>query len=107
MKKQFYTLLGILVFLFAFSSGVEIKVDVHSAENETGNAQITITVLQGEPEFTYLLCDKEPWDGGQIIEKTKPVLTKTHTFKNIEPGTYFIAVRDKSKSLKGEYISIK
>jgi len=107
MKQKFYIFLFVSLFLLAFSDGgVDITINVQPSEDNS-TSDILITVVQGEPEFSYYLCDKEPWSGGTIIKEKGPVHDQHHVFKNIDHGTYFVAVRDKNKSLKGEYITIK
>ncbi len=108
MKKYFYTLLGIIFFLFAFSKGIEIDIAVQPVDNKANKNNITITVMQGEPDLTYSLYDKEPWtQGGTLIKKSAPIPDYSYTFHNINKGTYYILVIDGKNNLKGRYITMK
>lgn len=75
---------------------MEVKSKVDSIIISGSTANIELTVSGGSSPYTFLLYDKEPWDGGNLIEKTAEINETTHVFTVKSAGRYYVAVRDKS-----------
>jgi len=98
-----------LVFLttaFIYCQNITYEYSVKYNNTASGvTADITLTVTSGTPGFTYYLTTNHPYKA-EIILKSGPVKKKSHTFKDVKPGAYYIKVEDRSGEQTGRTIII-
>lgn len=78
--------------------------------NESGpgksDAEILISTEGEKPPYIYQLFDKEPWNGGKEIAKSKKTIESKYVFKNLKPGSYFICATDNEDNSDCDIIRI-
>ena len=107
MKKILILLcLSILTTCFIYSQNIQYEYKVEYNRDASGvNADITITVKAGTPDFTYYLTTNHPVHG-EVLMKSEPTKKKSYTFKGVKPGKYFIKIADKSGEQTGNSVII-
>lgn len=69
-------------------------------------ANITVTVIKGEPEFTFYLMTNDLLKG-EVLMQSEPTNKKSYTFKNVNPGKYLLKITDNTGIQTGKTIIIK
>lgn len=106
--KKILALLCLMYFATAFIHGQNIKYEYSVTYNRSSSgitADITVTVTSGTPEFTFYLTTNHPYKS-EVLMKSGPARKKTHTFKDVKPGSYFIKIEDKSGEQTGRTLII-
>ena len=70
---------------------INVKVDYTEVSEAIFN--LTVTVDNQQPDYSFKLYDKEPWKGGEVIKESKKT-DYSCLFKKIPAGSYFIVVRN-------------
>ena len=100
-------LFAIVLSASLFSQAIQYEVKVKYKNSPTGiTADITVTVRKGEPSFTYYLMTNDPVKG-RVLMQSEPAVGKTHVFKGVKPGKYFLKIEDKMGLPAGRTIEIK
>ena len=111
MKKNFLrlTLFALLIvsFLPLSAQDMQIKVKADTILVPGGSCNIELNVTGGVAPYTYMLFDKEPWEGGRQLEKVASVYETSHTFTVQNAGSYIIAISDGKELTKFFTITIK
>jgi hypothetical protein len=108
MKKLYFLLL--LFYLVAaplFSQ--EIKYEIKTKYNTTSTAvtaNITVTVKEGEPGFTYYLMTNDPMNG-KVLMQSDANSGKSYVFRDVKPGKYFVKIVDNMGLPAGKTVEIK
>lgn len=76
---------GILLFngLNAQKLDFSIKSD-STIFNNSKLFSIIVEVTKGNGPYSFYLCDKEPWLGGEILEQYHNIFTPSYTFSNLQ-----------------------
>ena len=106
MKLAFIALL-IPVFLSMNAQDLEIKIKADTILLPGGSCVVELNISGGVAPYTYMLFDKEPWEGGKTIEKSGSVYDLTHSFTISEVGSYLVVVRDRNDLTKMIFVKIK
>ena len=102
----------LLVFAFmasASSFGQAIQYDIKIKYNRSAapvTADITVTVKEGHPGFTYMLMTNDPVKG-EILAQSGSHAGKSYVFRNVKPGKYFVKIVDTQGLPAGKTIEIK
>jgi hypothetical protein len=108
MKKLYVLLLlSSLVAVPLFSQAIQY--DIKTKYNTTATevtANITVTVKQGEPGFTYYLMTNDPMNG-KVIMQSEANTGKTYVFRDVKPGKYFVKIVDNMGLPAGKTVEIK
>ena len=112
--KKFILLSFFGIFLYAGAQGqtADFKMKVDSFRRKPLKT-LQVTIFQGKPDFTISIYKidttlNDPFSG---IKRNSPVAKQngsqltTYTFPNLENGTYYIEVTDKTKLPKGKSIT--
>jgi hypothetical protein len=91
--------------LYSQTFQYEVKVKYNQSAGET-SAEIKVTATKGEGSFTFSLMTNDPIHG-QVLMKSEPLKSKTHTFRNVKPGKYFVKVEDSAGNQAGKTVNIK
>ena len=65
-----------------------------------------MVVKAGDPTFTYFLMTNDPMKG-EIIEQSEPTRDKSHVFRDVKPGKYFVKIEDNLGLPAGKTETIK
>lgn len=107
MKKYLFILLLPLVMsasLFAQASGYDVTVSYH--RDAAGiTADITVTVDEGTPSFTYFLMTNDPVHG-TVIQQSEKTGRRKYTFRDVKPGKYFLKIEDGTGKQTGKTVRI-
>jgi len=108
MKKLYILLL--LCYLVAaplFSQAIryEIKTKYNNTEAAI-TANITVTVKEGEPGFTYFLMTNDPIKG-EVIMQSEADAGKSYVFRDVKPGKYFVKIVNNMGLPAGKTVEIK
>jgi predicted phage tail protein len=79
-------------------------VDASSRVAEDGAIQIE--VHSSGSNFTYMLYDKEPWNGGKKLDADTES-GETYSFMDLKSGNYYVCVQNKDEVTKCANVSIK
>jgi hypothetical protein len=106
--KKIIPLLVLSLLLSASLHAQVIKYDiqikyVHEASGTT--ADITVTVLEGQPGFTYYLMTNDPIKG-EVLAKSEKTRKKTWVFRGVRPGKYFLKIEDSTGIQAGKTVNI-
>jgi hypothetical protein len=108
MKKLYVLLLlSLLVAAPLFSQAIRYEIKTkynHTATVVTAN--ITVTVKEGEPGFTYYLMTNDPVNG-EVLMQSGANAGKSYVFRDVKPGKYFIKIVDNMGLPAGKTIEIK
>lgn len=105
MKSNFLKL-GIFTFLIIgfqslYSQDLEVKiVKADSIITPGGKCTVEVSVSGGVAPYSFMLYDNEPWEGGNLLEKSSVTNEMTHSFTIVSAGRYLVAVRDKNNFTK-------
>lgn len=77
---------------------------IHEGSEVT--ADVTVTVIKGEPDFSFFLMTNDPLKG-EVLMQSEPSGKKSHTFKNVKPGRYLLKITDQTGIQTGKTIIIK
>lgn len=86
--------------LFSQVSGIDISVSVHGAA-----ADITVTVQEGTPSFTYFLMTNDPVHG-TVLQQSEKTGKRKYTFRDIKPGKYFLKIEDGNGVQSGKTVRV-
>jgi|WetSurMetagenome_2_1015567.scaffolds.fasta_scaffold664345_2 hypothetical protein len=67
---------------------------------------IQIQTDRADSEYDYLLYDKEPWNGGKLLDEKK-TSEQEAAFTSLGAGHYYVCVRNSSKVSRCQDITIK
>jgi hypothetical protein len=107
MKKYLFTLLLPLVLsvpLFSQASGYDITVS-YNRDAAGLTADITVTVHEGTPSFTYFLMTNDPVHG-TVIQQSEKTGKRKYTFRDVKPGKYFLRIEDGTGTQTGKTVRI-
>ncbi len=89
------SLILITVFFSNFITTENLDFSTEVIQISSDRIDVAVTILTGEPEFTYSLWDAEPWENGNEIETSGKTNSLNYTFSNLNRKPYFIVVSDK------------
>jgi len=93
------------VSLFAQVSGYTITVTRQG--NDAGRlADITVTVDDGKPMFTYFLMTNDPVHG-KVLQQSEQTGKRKFVFRNVEPGKYFLRIEDGTGIQTGKTVRVE
>jgi len=98
-------LIPVLIPLNAQDLSIKIKADSILAPG--GSCVVELIVSGGVAPYTYKLYDKEPWEGGVLLQKSSSTFDLTYSFSIQNAGSYLIAVSDNKELTKFFTITIK
>ena len=78
---------------------IDVTIDYESIDSENQNT-VTIKVSANNPNYIYLLYDKEPWDGGTKIEQSEPIPDNEYKYYSLSSGNYVVCVSDNTLHTK-------
>jgi len=89
------------------SQAIRYEIRVKYKNSPSGiTADITVLVKEGTPNFTYYLMTNDPMKG-RVLMQSDPSRDKSHVFKGVAPGKYFIKIEDDLGLPAGKTIEIK
>jgi hypothetical protein len=107
MKKLYVVLLfSYLVLAPMFSQAIQYEIKTkynHTAVTVTAN--ITVTVKEGEPGFTYYLMSNDPMKG-EVLMQSEANAGKTYVFRDVKPGKYFVKIVNSQGLPAGKTVEI-
>ena len=108
MKKTLLLLCFSLLLSVALSAQVlKFETEItYLHEGSAVTAQVTVTITQGEPDFTFYLMTNDALRG-EVLMQSEPTSNKSYTFKNVKPGRYLLKITDNSDVQTGKTIIIK
>jgi hypothetical protein len=92
MKKLLFSLLFTFALSVSLFSQTAIVYEIKVKYNKT-SADITVVVKAGDPTFTYFLMTNDPMKG-EVIMQSEPTRDKSHVFRDVKPGKYFVKIED-------------
>jgi len=99
MKHKIYlTLLSLILvtcITSSFTNSEKLDFTIEVVQTYDDKIDVIVTITSGEPEFTYSIWDKEPWEKGKEIESSGITYSTEFTFKNLRTKPYFVVVNDK------------
>ena len=95
-----------LAFSSAFSQEISYEIKVKYKNGLPATADITIKVTKGSPSFTFFLMTNDPIRG-EVLQESGLVSKKSFTFESVEPGKYFIKIKDNNGMLAGKTVEIE
>jgi hypothetical protein len=104
MKKLVFSLLFAFVLSVSLFSQTAISYEIKVNYNKT-SADITVVVKAGEPTFTYFLMTNDPMNG-EVIVQSEPTRNKTHVFRDVKPGKYFVKIEDNLGLPAGKTVTV-
>ena len=107
MKKLLVVLLlSVLSLPSLFSQAIKYDIKVKYNKDATGTADITVMVKEGNASFTYFLMTNDPMNG-EVLEQAGPERSKSHVFRDVKPGKYFIKIEDQMGLPAGKTVEIQ
>jgi hypothetical protein len=108
MKKLFVVLLfSYLVVAPMFSQAIRYEIKTKYNNTATAiTANITVTVKEGEPGFTYYLMTNDPMNG-EVLMQSEANTGKSYVFRDVKPGKYFVKIMDNKGLPAGKTVEIK
>lgn len=108
MKKTLVLLCFSLLLSVSLSAQVlQFETEITYIHEESGvTAEVTVTVIKGESEFTFYLMTNDLLKG-EVLMQSEPSGKKSHTFKNVKPGRYLLKITDSTGAQTGKTIIIK
>jgi hypothetical protein len=107
--KKIYALLILFYLVAAPLFSQEIKYEIKTRYNPAApavTANITVTVKEGEPGFTYYLMTNDPMNG-KVIMQSEANTGKTYVFRDVKPGKYFVKIVNNMGLPAGKTVEIK
>jgi hypothetical protein len=107
MKKLYVLLLlSYLVAAPLFSQAIRYEIKTKYNHSEAAvTANITVTVKEGEPGFTYFLMSNDPIKG-DVLMQSEANAGKTYVFRDVKPGKYFVKIVNKKGMPAGKTVEI-
>jgi hypothetical protein len=107
MKRTAVVLIIMLSLAFsnAFSQEIGYEIRVKYKNQIPASADISIKVTKGTPSFTFYLMTNDPIHG-EILRESGPIEKKSFIFDSVEPGKYFIKIKDRNGMLAGKTVEI-
>lgn len=91
----------------AQQSNIKLTIEVIDASSGTApDGAIQIEVQSSGSNFTYMLYDKEPWNGGKKLESDKKE-GAIYSFTGLRSANYYVCVQNKDEVTKCTTVSIK
>jgi hypothetical protein len=87
-----FILVSCLVSSFTISKTLDFTTEV--VKNSDKRMDIIVNINSGEPEFTYSIWNKGPWENGREIENSGKTNLTQYSFRNMKIQNYFIMVSD-------------
>jgi len=108
MKKLYVVLLfAYFVAASLFSQAIRYEIKTKYNHTETAiTANITVTVKEGEPGFTYYLMTNDPMKG-EILMQSEANAGKSYVFRDVKPGKYFVKIVNNMGLPAGKTVEIK
>ena len=94
-----------LVFSNAFSQEISYEIKIKYKNQVPRTADISVKVTKGTPSYTFFLMTNDPRNG-EVLRESDPVERKSFTFEAVQPGKYFIKIKDKNGMVAGKTIEI-
>ena len=92
---------------YAQSKDFEITLTVVNASSPAStDGSILIKVDDNENQYSFMLFDKEPWDGGKELARSESAGTE-YSFIALKPGDYFVCVRNRNEVTRCQNVTIK
>jgi hypothetical protein len=85
---------------------LEIKVNEASSP-DASDGSIVMNVTGDHPKFTYLLFDKEPWQGGKELQRSGLKSELNYSFLNLPVGNYLVCVMDETEHSQCQNATIR
>ena len=105
MKKSLCLTCLLQVSLYAQT--LQYETEIRYNAGETGiTADITVTVTQGCPDFTFYLMTNDLLKG-EVLMQSEPTGEKRYTFRQVKPGKYMLKITDSTGVQTGKTIVVK
>ncbi len=107
--KKLYVLLLFCYLIAAplFSQAITYEINTKYNQSPTAvTANITVTVKEGEPGFTYYLMTNDPMNG-KVLMQSEANSGKTYVFRDVKPGKYFVKIVNTMGLPAGKTVEIK
>lgn len=91
--------------LYAQDIQYDIKIKYHVEVSGT-LADIMVTVKSESREFIYYLMSNDPRKG-EVLQKSEPTRKKNFTFRDVQPGKYFIKIENSMGMPFGKTVVVK
>jgi hypothetical protein len=92
---------------YAQSKDFEITLTVVNASSSaSADGSILIKVDDNENQYSFILFDKEPWDGGKELARSESAGAE-YSFNSLKPGDYFVCVRNRNEVTRCQNVTIK
>ncbi len=105
MKKT-TLILFMMMILMSMTYKYQISANYTIEHNQDGTINLTITVENGSPEYSFFLYDKAPWNEGQEIDRKENIKENGVTFSSLTSRDYFLLIQDAEKNITSVSISI-
>jgi predicted phage tail protein len=115
MRKLLY-IICLLVLTLPFSkigtcqddSKLTLEIKTNDAtSNIASDGSVTLNVSGDHPGYTYLLFDKEPWQGGKELQRSGITNETNFIFTNLPVGNYLVCVMDETEHSQCQNATIK
>jgi hypothetical protein len=108
MKKTITLLcLSFLLSASLYSQVLQYETEIKYIHGQSGiTADITITVTNGKPDFTFILMTNDLMKG-EVLMQSEPTKKNSYTFKDVKPGKYLLKITDQTGIQTGKTIIIK
>ena len=106
--KKVLALLSVTFLLSASLYSQIIQYDITVKYNNTASgttADITVTVRSGNPNYTYYLMTNDPVKG-EVLMKSDSTRKKSHVFRAVKPGKYFLKIEDGTGAQAGKTVNV-
>ncbi len=106
--KKLISLVALSLILTAslYSQMVQFDVKIKTDRDASGiTADITVTVQKGQANYTYFLTTNDPVKG-EVLMKSEKTRKKTHVFKGVRPGKYYLKIEDGTGFQSGKTITV-
>jgi hypothetical protein len=93
--------------LKAQDTDLNFSVEITDATSYTDSDGSIIIIVDGsDSRYTFMLYDKEPWQGGEKIAKENKS-GSNYTFTGLKPGNYTVCVQNRDKVSRCKNVSIE
>jgi hypothetical protein len=107
--KKLYVLVLLCYIAAAPLFSQAIRYEIKTKYNHTSaavTADITVTVKEGDPGFTYYLMTNDPMKG-DVLMQSEANAGKTYVFRDVKPGKYFVKIVNTQGLPAGKTVEIK